>query len=157
MRNTIRIPVISREIKLREKAYKLSDGRFKKFGKWLIGKLLKYKIMEHDTEELKSVDFKNIEIDFDEAMKCVIETMNQVNRHYEPKDIEMIIMGAEQEREIMRGDYLMSAVSFAFPDCQYYKAERDSKGNMRRRKETLLGVELRIVPWFDGVLIVPKP
>ena len=155
MRNTIRVPVVSRGVKLRPEAYKLSGGWFKRFGKWLLDKLLKYKIMEHDTEELRSVDFKNIEINFEEAMKCVIETMNQVNRHYEPRDIEMIIMGPEQEQEVVRG-VLEHAVSYPFPDCRYYTGEMDGQGNVQRRMRTLLGVELRIVPWFDGVLIVPK-
>ena len=88
------------------------------------------------------VSYKHVRVNDDSFRKLICDAMNK--GHMYPKDIERIIVGPEQigyaVEEMHQAFEFLCDVSVASPLERIH----------------IYGIRIQMVPWFDGVLLLPR-
>jgi hypothetical protein len=114
---------------------------------WMVKYLVKKGVMIQKYTVKEYVEYESLEVELDKIAKAIVEDEHNL-RCYLNRDVDEIICG----RDVISGlekqafDLMVSRASF--------EAYMRYPGQMRLT--SFEGMRLRIVPWFKGVLVVPK-
>jgi hypothetical protein len=146
LRIAIRTPFNDRLFIEDEYVVKLQGGGVKKSAQKAALKgteILGAEVRKRD-EEL--ISFKDVVIDLEDIGHKIFDCMMRTRRFYYGREIRFIVLGLDVLRGIQQ-----EAFRFGWPS-NYFVPWRDGYGN---RDGTFGGVEVIVLPHFEGILIVP--
>lgn len=106
---------------------------------WILDKLGCYAI-DH------KVEFRSVRIEGDKLLQGLMRQQENLIQHYHVHG-ERVLVGSKQFCEIMNDEYLNQPINFEVP---YWVTEG------RGDKYTLAGMKVSVIPWMEGILVMPK-
>ncbi len=153
MQRTVEIKYLKRPVVTKFKetvkgVYKITPkgGKVRRYiGRLLEKALHKVSDVSPYFEEKTITEVERVTVDFTEVEKAIFDNVTNVRRLNE--EPFMVLMGGEQFHMLESN---MRSVSFRFP--------HDYRSNTYYGNEPIqfAGLEVKIVPWMDGILVVPK-
>jgi len=127
---------------------KYKEGKFNGvLGKMLFKLLSKVSNVKHYSESSKKIAVEKVKIDYTEIEKMIFEHMESVRCIYN-KQCRMIVMGYSQMVKL--GNEINSPMTISFPHGYKSSSFYDSQ------PLNFAGIEVVIVPWIDGIFVIPK-